>query len=486
MFRSRKEFLIPVCLASVLALAAHPVGAAVDLSQKVDANTLGLLVSNLGWAGYDPMTANPGLEYPRGSGKFVLFAGGIWLGAKVQGTTRVALAEYASEFTPGPMAAGTFQSDRPDFRVFKLFGADTTGSGDWMATAVPQGAPTTAFGTRPAVLGSRTTWSVCNDANPAAHTLIGGHTASLGVEVRQTAWASADNALEDHVVFVKWQVRNAGAALLDSMFIGLWADPDLGAGSDDLIGTDPALEMAYVYNATNNDFVYGANPPALAYALLQGPSLAPHPYALNTYIGGDDAQNAEESYRFLLGLKRNGAAWVDPGNSQPTRSAYTGDPVTGTGWLQSNPTDQRFLISCGPFPLAPGDSQEVVMAIVVAQGANRLQSITLLRSYVTSLRALVDVPPPPPAVAARVSLAPLVSPTMGMVRAQLTAPLGEAWRLDVFDVRGRRAALVARGIGTGEAESATWDAAGAAPGVYWMVASSGTARASRRVVLVSR
>ena len=72
------------------------------------------------------------------------------------------------------------------------------------------------------------------------------------------------------------------------------------------------------------------------------------------------------------------------------------------------------------------------------------------------------------------------------MRARLTAPAGAAWRLELFDVRGRRAAMVASGTGTGAPESVTWDAAGAAPGVYWMVATSGAARASRRVVLVSR
>ena len=69
--------------------------------------SLGLRVSNLGWAGYNPIVGGPGLEYPRGTGRYALFAGGIWLGAKLGGTTRVALAEYASEFGPGSMAGGT-------------------------------------------------------------------------------------------------------------------------------------------------------------------------------------------------------------------------------------------------------------------------------------------------------------------------------------------------------------------------------------------
>jgi hypothetical protein len=493
MLRCRKAFRASLATASGLVAAilarAGPALASVDTSTILDANQLGLQVSNVGLIAYDPVTSSPGLEFQRGTGKFVVFSGAIWLGAKVDGVPRIAMADYSTEYTPGPMAGGTFQPDRPEFHVFKLNAYDTTGTADWMAHAVPQGAPTSGSGTKPAYLGSRTTWSAFNDANPAKHTNSGGRTAPLGVEVRQTCWASADNNLDDHVAFVSWQIRNAGAAILDSMFIGLWGDPDLGGGSDDLIGTDPALDMAYVYNADNDDFVYGSNPPALAWVLMQGPRLTPgsdpsHAWALNTFVGGDDPQTSADTYRFLKGLRRDGAAWIDPGTSLPTRFVYTGDPVAGTGWLQTNETDQRFMISCGPFTLAPGDSQEVVMAMVAAQGSNRLQSITLLRSYVTSLRQTIDVPPVPLSPS-RIALAPVVSPAQGPVRVGVTAPGGASWRLEAFDVHGRRVDRIAQGTGSGAAEFATWSAA-APPGVYWIVASSDAGRATRRVVLLAR
>jgi hypothetical protein len=54
--------------------------------------------------------------------------------------------------------------------------------------------------------------------------------------------------------------------------------------------------------------------------------------------------------------------------SQPiTTYSMPGDPVTAEGWIDSNANDRRMMLSCGPFTMAPGDSQEVVAAIVVAQ-----------------------------------------------------------------------------------------------------------------------
>src|SRR5207245_2238128 len=63
-----------------------------------------------------------------------------------------------------------------------------------------------------------------------------------------------------------------------------------------------------------------------------------------------------------------------------TTFQVSGDPVSGTGWLDSDPGDRRLLISSGPFAMAPGDAQEIVLAIVIGQGSNRLASISALRN----------------------------------------------------------------------------------------------------------
>src|SRR5436190_23863487 len=87
--------------------SAHPARPArsnsADFSQRIDANDLGMVVTNFGSFACDLATFGPGLEFPRGSGKTVMFAGGLWMGGRVNGQTRVVVSEYASEYGPGAM-----------------------------------------------------------------------------------------------------------------------------------------------------------------------------------------------------------------------------------------------------------------------------------------------------------------------------------------------------------------------------------------------
>jgi hypothetical protein len=74
-----------------------------------------------------------------------------------------------------------------------------------------------------------------------------------------------------------------------------------------------------------------------------------------------------------------------------------GDPVAGEGWYEGPgwpggewPSDRRFLMSSGPFTMAPGDTQEVVLAIIMAQGEDHIDSITELKKVTKSVQIAYD------------------------------------------------------------------------------------------------
>jgi hypothetical protein len=94
--------------------------ASIDNSGRMDANNLDMIVTNHGSIAYDLITGNAGLIYPKGGTRTSVFASGLWVGAKVNGAIRVAIGEYSQEFTPGPMAGGTFQPDVPEFRNYRI------------------------------------------------------------------------------------------------------------------------------------------------------------------------------------------------------------------------------------------------------------------------------------------------------------------------------------------------------------------------------
>ena len=174
----------------------------VDNTTYLDGNSILMFVTNHGILGRD-LSALFGYDY----GTFYpyqdiesielgiltsspLYSAGLWLGGKVNGETRVAMAEYSTEYVPGPMANGTYQPDVVAFRVYKLYedSLEANPNADYLNWPVDQGAPVNVDGT-PRMRGRQMTWSVFNDANPSAHINDAGSTAPLGVEVQQTIWA---------------------------------------------------------------------------------------------------------------------------------------------------------------------------------------------------------------------------------------------------------------------------------------------------------
>jgi hypothetical protein len=374
----------------------------IDLTSYFDANSLLMFVGNTGSFAYDKtalLGKNDGLYFPRTTNKTAVYAAGIWVGAKVSGETRVTVAEYSNEYVPGPMLNGTFQPDNPVFHVYKIKQGDTRLSNpDYANWPYDQGAPVVknhlgndsigADGYRiPLCWGKQALWSVFNDARSAEHSNHAGSTPPLGVEVQLYAYGSDLSCELGQTVFLRYTLINKGANSLESTYVGLWGDPDLGSAYDDLTGCDSTLSLAYCYNA-GPDPIYGAAPPTVGFGLLQGP-MVPSPgdsawrsgegrwlpdfrnlpmTAFNKYINGTDPSSAIESYNYLGGLDRTGATVIDPTTGLPTKFVCSGDPWTGTGWLDNAPADRRFMLSSGPFAMAPGDTQEVVAAVMVGAG----------------------------------------------------------------------------------------------------------------------
>src|SRR5882672_7205664 len=125
--------------------APHRAATIIDNSTHMDANNLDMVVTNHGSFAYDLLTGNSGLIYPKGSTKTAVFAAGPWIGAKVGSQVRVAVGEYSQEFTPGPMAGGTFQTDGPRFKNYKIVRGNTTDA-DYVNWPVDQGAPLDSLG----------------------------------------------------------------------------------------------------------------------------------------------------------------------------------------------------------------------------------------------------------------------------------------------------------------------------------------------------
>jgi len=257
----------------------------------------------------------------------------------------------------------------------------------------------------PDIMGDLFYWYVMNDTSEEQHESL-YNSEPMDVEVRVSVFGFDDIYPMENTLFIKWNITNVGSTFLDSVFVGKWSDPDLGDANDDFTGIDTTLRLAYCYN-DNDDSRYGPNPPAAGYVMLQTPIISSpgdtawvsgnsidnytniSVHAFMVLIRGDDwpidPENAREIYNIMNGYEWNGERIYDPINMEFTHYYFTGDPVTGDGWLDYHtwPSgDRRFLMSAGPFALAPGETQEVVEALVISQGASDILSVASLREDV--------------------------------------------------------------------------------------------------------
>ena len=215
-------------LAAVFIMAAGPRHSPAPASPQLidnttffDANNLLMFVSNTGSFAYDRtalLGKNDGLYYPKGTNTSVIYAAGVWMGAKVGGGIRTAAAEYANDYVPGPMKDGTFQSDRGSYRVYVISKGDTRETNeDYRTWPFDDGAPALKAadgsdsldgeGNRiPLLLGDQALWSVYNDASIAGRESDpgSGSAGPMGVEIQHYVFGYARAGALGNTVFMQF------------------------------------------------------------------------------------------------------------------------------------------------------------------------------------------------------------------------------------------------------------------------------------------
>jgi len=307
----------------------------------------------------------------------------------------------------------------------------------------------------PGVPGAnQTIWFVANDQASSRTSFMYG-TQPMGIEQQATIWGYSQTGALGNMIFRRYLIINKTDILgsnrtFDSMYVSMWSDPDVGDSGDDYAGSDTVLSVSYAYNGKGVDAIYGGTPPALGFDFFQGPlvtgiagedrnkngvddasdygifknktvgpglinlPMTAAYYYINTDptltdpVQGSYAEGAVRWYRFMKGrIGLTNEPFVDPNTGTQTPFTLPGDPVTGTGWIDGQQfayADRRIGMASGPFTMAPGDTQEVVVAEILAgavQGVDRLSAISLMKFYDQIAQVaydnFFDLPTPPPA-----------------------------------------------------------------------------------------
>ena len=322
----------------------------------------------------------------------------------------------------------------------------------------------------PGVAGAdQVAWFVINDLNEGATQSLYGSN-PIGLEVQMLFWGYARTDALGDVIFKKYTVIYKGTsatpdtARIEDMYFAQWSDPDLGDYGDDFAGADVDLSLGYVYNSTDHDHTYdrfGLAPPAVGYDFLQGPAVPVflkdesgdtlldeqgepildlsseaifnfglRPgfrnlpmtsfvyFAAGSSISDPDLGDyigTQQWYNLLRGFQpqpdiESPVPYTNPLTGEATFFTLDGDPTTAQGWNDGIPLpsgDRRIVLNTGPFQMALGDTQEVVVALLGGISTDRLRSVSKLKfsdQFVQdAYNSFFEVPSPPAGADVRVS-----------------------------------------------------------------------------------
>lgn len=253
-------------------------------------------------------------------------------------------------------------------------------------------------------------WCVFNDQKGGASTNF----TPLQVEIQLTAWSFQcpnENVL-NNTVFTSHKIINRSAERMDSTYVGLWIDFDLGCYFDDYVGCNPASNSFFAYNQDALDgqpgtncqgtLTFGDAPPVQSVTLLNRPISTFATYN-NGGVGSSpqattDPNSKAEYYNYLTGHWRDGTPFTYGGNgyggSTPTDFLFPSDPADPNGWsmCSSNlPFDDRRVLASSKFgEVLPSQTEELTTAWSVHFNIPLPCSLGNTAAEVNALRNLFD------------------------------------------------------------------------------------------------
>lgn len=349
-----------------------------------------------------------------------LFAGALWIGGlDAQGNLHVAAQTYrqnGNDFFPGPLDASsnvTAQTCDDFDRIWKINKStiDSFTAGLFVTTPASisewpgRNNPNLSFlpdqdlapfidvngdhqyhpanGDYPAIPGDQALWFVFNDKGNT-HGETGG--LPLGIEIQCLAYAFKDpSACTYSTTLYHYRIINKSEEDYDSVYMGMWNDPDLGCYTDDYLGTDSSDNLGVIYNGEAVDagsclYNYGSTPPVLALQLLKGPTddngiihyLDHSMYYRNDFSVIGNPESPNDYYQYLQSIWKDETHLTWGGNGygglKPTNYCFFSDPSDSNGWSMCMPpavfADQRLIVSSGPISLNAGVTKTFDFAAV--------------------------------------------------------------------------------------------------------------------------
>jgi hypothetical protein len=397
----------------------------------------------------------------------------------------------------------------------------------------------------PKILGEQTLFYVTNDLDTAGSLNTYGSN-PIGLEFQLTTFGYNTELLKD-AVFKKYDVINKSNNEISNMYFTYWTYCELGNFSDDFVGCDTLLNLGFTYNGDNDDEgYYGTPPPAVGHLIVQPPIISGEPTDSARYGDGwkKGYKNLQissfviylksnygpykepagkmydtvlyegtlEFYNNMQGLTWDGNNFIDPNTNLPTHFCLAGDPETGTGWYEGagwpqgpQPYMRWYSISTGPFNMAPGDTQQIVVTYLIKKGTDNINSVAVLKDYAAQIQhwydndLVTDVKETIPAIPTEFSLSQnYPNPFNPVTTIRYTIPTtpqsppskgGEAkqgWliMLKVYDILGSEVATLLNNEQSAGSYEVNFDASKLASGIYFYRLVTGSFTETKKMILI--
>ncbi len=365
--------------------------------------------SNYGIFGLNVSNGDAGGLWPRGSGQAYIFGGGVWFGAQKVlpsgDTSKLCVIGYnpnsgASWMIPGsitgPLLSNTlnqspdalnknrlyFSTDYSNFSGEPFDAQDVNGPnwpvwdasvadtlkynrylGEYMDDINMRNLET--FPKGPAIISGEDIFSVYKDTDLSRYERISRDSAlkkgyPIGIQVEQTVYTWGFGQYKDFL-FIRYSIINKSGEDLLNCYMAPAIDMDIGQPGNDRatiyipVKEEDTLNLAIQWSEPEAGRPYGY----VGLDFLESPAID------STGFIRKDKRVFTEREQVGLSVFQNWPIDEDP-RTPEERYAFISDLTQRD--IDNGPGDRRFLMSTGPFNMAPGDTARVVVGIMFAYG----------------------------------------------------------------------------------------------------------------------
>jgi len=397
-----KNYVLVACIVVSLGTGAAKSSRSSRAWQIVrhDTNQVEMCISNYGKFGQDETGNNAGCWWPQGSNHNYIYGAGIWFGTidSLTGDTLVTIGygPHGGEVEFAPGLSGW--SPNHPCAIIYMYPENWPAPPDTLPMA-PQD-----------TVSHEDSWCCFNDSDAVYHMI--GDTRPIGIEAYQTVYAWDIPCVED-IMFFTYDVKNVSGNTLHDCYFGIVADCDIGneagIGPNDRYGgivyreyviagdTIPVDNVAYQWQENEEPGTPPWLPGTIGFDLLQ----TPFDLVAGMDKDGDGIldQYERDSLYYVTNLPvsmwdadldgvpdwRDPSQWPQVGMTALKRFTLLLEPnidaeryMTLAGYniltglyepydtIPPDPDDQRFMLSSGPFDLAPDSAVTLVFSVMFA------------------------------------------------------------------------------------------------------------------------